>query len=86
MKTKCNNYKFYIAHAGYLPAGHGHKLIFVEINVGDLYKQFSATTDNMSDFDKALDLTDRKSYYKALYDLVADQLNDEIEDWIFENI
>ena len=74
-----------VTHAQAVQSGYGHKKITVELeNVSGERKTFSATTNNMPDFDDANDLKedDIQGYYNALYRLIEYQLADQVEEWL----
>ena len=63
------------------PAGYGHKKIFVELQRMESYKVFSATTNNMPAYDEANDL-EGPHKERALYDIIASQIEDQVVEWI----
>lgn len=78
---------FTIDYADSLPSGHGHKEISVIVMTGvngenEETKEFKNQTDNMLDYDNAMDL-DGQEKYEALFDLVSHKLEDRVDEWIF---
>lgn len=63
--------------------GHGHKRINVEVEIDGRRKTFYATTDNMPDFDKAMDLDRQKECEEALLALVHDDIYSQVNEWAF---
>jgi len=73
-----------VTHAQAVQAGYGHKKITVELENGSgERKTFSATTNNMPDYDAASDLRedDIQGYYDALYRLIEYQIADQVAEW-----
>ena len=82
MKTyKTNGQTYTVDHASSLFAGSGHQRITVTI-ADESYntKEFSAVTDNIPDFDRAMDLEGQEKY-EALFELVEHKLQGQIEEW-----
>ena len=83
MKTYTSNFgtEFTITNAYHSFAGYGHKIISVTIN-SDVFGElnFSATTNNMPDFDEASELEYGQEYFEALFELVQSKLIDEISE------
>lgn len=82
--TTSQGQEFTIDYASAITAGYGHKKINVRVcsENGDL-KEFSATTNNMPDYDGANDFEGQEKY-EAFFELVEHSLDGEIADWIFE--
>lgn len=79
-------FNYIVDYASYLPAGHGHKEIFVSVkfDLGNgLYehKDFKLVTDNMKGIDEADELSGQKQY-EALFELVEWKLSGRIAEWI----
>jgi len=64
-------------------AGHGHAKITVELFFQGEYKNFSATTSNMSDYDGVSEL-EGGDKDEVLFSIVSHQLADQIYEWIME--
>lgn len=82
--TTTQDQNFTIEYASALPAGYGHKKITASIVAanGDK-KDFRATTSNMPNFDESTDLEGQEKY-EALFELVENDLDGEISEWIYE--
>lgn len=80
--TTSQGQEFTVDFANSLPAGHGHRKIMVQIVAenGD-QKEFSSVTSNMPDFDEANDLEGQEKY-EALFEIVENDLDGEIAEWI----
>lgn len=64
--------------------GFGHKKITVELCYNGEYQKFTATTNNMPGYDAACELEGDEKYL-ALYELIENQIIDEVAEWL-ENI
>ena len=82
--TTTQGQEFKIDYASAITAGYGHKKISVSVVTenGDK-KEFHHKTNNMPDFDDAMDLEGQEKY-EALFELVEYSLYDEISEWIDE--
>lgn len=83
MKTyqTTNGNQFTVNSARQTYAGYGHKTIYVEICFNGEYEFFTKVTNNMPDFDDAMDLEGQERA-EALFDLVHYSLYSEIEERI----
>ena len=63
--------------------GHGHQLITVELEMDGAYNEFKAITNNMPNFDLAMDL-DGQEKYNALFSIIEYKIEDQIEEWVIE--
>lgn len=75
---------FQITWAGTFTAGYGHRELKFDITLrtGEA-NEFSVTTSNMPDYDKANELEGQERY-EAFYKLVESKLEDEISEWVLE--
>ena len=73
-----------IYHASALTSGYGHKKITVELSYNGEYQKFTATTNNMPGYDAATELEGNEKYH-AFYELIENQIIDEVAEWL-ENI
>lgn len=71
-------YSIAVYHAGY-----GHKKIMVTIYYNGNYKEFSATTNNMPDYDMVNDLEGNERI-NSLYEIIANGIEDAIIEWLCE--
>lgn len=78
-----NGNEIEITWANALTAGYGHKRITVELRYNGEHEAFSAVTDNMIDYDVAVELEGEEKY-KALFNLIDYKIEDEIIDWVNE--
>ncbi|MDK7376161.1 MULTISPECIES: hypothetical protein [Weeksella] len=76
-------FNYTVDYASSLPSGYGHRKITVCIIAenGDK-KEFNSTTNNMYDFDQAMNLEGQEKY-EALFDLVEDNLDGKIAEWLY---
>jgi len=70
-----------IIHASSKPIGYGHKKITVKLYYDGEYQKFTATTNNMPEYDAACELEGYEKYL-ALYELIENQIIDEIAEWL----
>ena len=63
--------------------GYGHHKIIVELDFAGEFKTFSKTTNNMPAFDEANDL-EGEDKWEALYNIIANDIEDEVAEWIEE--
>lgn len=70
-------------YASSMTSGYGHKLISVELECNGEYREFSHTTNNMLDFDRASDLEGDEKYL-ALFNLIESDIEDEVIEWLSE--
>ena len=82
--TFIGNKEIEIYRAIAIPTGYGHKKITVELYYNSEYKKFSGTTNNMRAYDAAIDLEGGERYF-ALYELIEDEILDEVSEWL-ENL
>lgn len=68
--------------AYYLPSGYGHKKIFIELKYGNEYKQFESVTSDMVSIDRISNIDDYTEKKYALYNLVKDNIEWKIEQWL----
>lgn len=68
-------------HASSVPSGYGHIIITVELYYNGEYKKFTATTNNMPDYDKATELEGNDRYH-AFYKLIERLIIDEVAEWL----
>lgn len=83
--TTSQGQEFKVDYASAMTAGYGHQKITASIiseNGGK--KEFSHTTSNMPDFDKATDLEGQEKY-EALFELIEESLDGVISEWISDN-
>ena len=81
---KINTFDLDLYYAGQITAGYGHKKITVELCFEGEYKKFHAVTNNMYDFDSAENLEDHEEKQMAYYNLIANQIEDQIIEWLEE--
>ncbi|MDZ4059420.1 MAG: hypothetical protein U1D64_05180 [Bacteroidales bacterium] len=79
--TTINGQEVEIWCAYSIPAGHGHKKIFVELVRMQSYKKFSATTNNMPAYDEATEL-EGSAQEEALYNIIASEIEDQVIEWL----
>lgn len=70
-------------YASSMTSGYGHKLIMVELEYNGEYRDFSHTTNNMIDFDRASDLEGDDKYI-AFFELIESDIEEEIMEWLSE--
>lgn len=72
-----------ITYATAISSGHGHKKISVSFYDYENSESIvlSATTNNMPAFDRASDLEGQEKY-RALYDIIEMQIQDQLEEFI----
>lgn len=82
MFTTISEKKVEIIFASASPSGHGHYKIVVEMAMDRSINHFTAKTNNMPGLDAALDLEHQQKKYFALYELIEQQIEKEIREWI----
>ena len=65
-------------------AGYGHRRITCYFEYAGVEFSISATTNDMPSFDEAMDIEDYKEGEIALYNIIADRIEDNILDEIYE--
>lgn len=82
--TTSQGQNFIVDFASAITAGYGHQKITVRVILENGEENdFSATTNNMPDFDEATDLEGQEKI-DALFLLVESSLDGEIVEWIYE--
>ena len=81
--TLTNGTEINLNYANAIVAGAGHKKITVELYYNGNYKEFSATTTDMSAYDDATEL-DGEDKQVALYEIISHKIEDLIFDWLYE--
>ncbi|NBU81375.1 MAG: hypothetical protein EBS55_06985 [Flavobacteriaceae bacterium] len=85
MKTiiEINGKELDITHATAISSGHGHKKISVSFYDFECNESItlSATTSNMPAFDRADELEGQEKY-RALYDIIEMQIQDQLEEFV----
>lgn len=71
-----------LMHADYTQSGYGHKKITIQLVYGDATSYFIATTNNMPAFDAAMDLEDYDEKTRAIYNIIAHQIEEQIIEWV----
>ena len=76
--------EFTIDYSSAKQAGYGHKTITstVVLSAGER-QDFSATTNNMPDYDEATDLEGQEKH-EALFDLIHNAVSESIDEWVEE--
>lgn len=85
MKTTTITHEWHeieIYHAQALTAGYGHKKISVELRCKGQNKTFTATTNNMPDYDAMTEIEDVSDKYAAMFHLIRNSIADEVSEWI----
>jgi hypothetical protein len=77
------NTEIEIYHASAKPSGYGHIEIKVELFLNGKFKEFSAITDNMPDYDAASELEGNEKC-NALYKLIEHKISNSVDEWIEE--
>lgn len=72
-----------LLYASALTAGHGHKMITVELIHDGNRKSFYAVTNAMPGFDAANNL-EGEERYMAFYKLIESDIEDEVKEWLNE--
>lgn len=73
-----------IVYASSLLEGYGHQRINIEVEYEGLTENFSATTNFMPGYDAAMELEGQEKY-EALYSLIANDIDEDILEWLVTN-
>jgi len=88
-RTRNLDYPFEVDYASSRPCGYGLKEIRVilttDIIGGKVFKEFESVTIDMYNFDKANDLEGQEKY-EALFELIQDNIDHRVEDWIYNEL
>lgn len=84
-KISTSNKEFFytIEYADSLPSGYGHRKITIEVECEGESKLFTATTNCMPLYDKAMEL-DGQNQYEALYFIEESVFDGLIQEWLWE--
>ncbi len=83
MKTiKIKDYEVILQHVQALPSGYGHKKITAVLEYEGECEQFRRTTSNMPAYDAAMDIEDYEEKQLALFEIIRNDIEDDILDWI----
>lgn len=85
---KVNNTELKLMYASKMFSGHGHykiTVLFLNVESGE-NKSFTATTSHMPGIDAASELEDTDEKYLALYELIQNNIQENIEDWVSPSI
>lgn len=79
-----NNTELKLMHASKIQSGHGHykiTVLFLNLESGE-NKSFTATTSHVPGIDAASELEDIDEQYLALYELIQNRIQENIEEWV----
>lgn len=78
--------KVIVTGATILEAGKGRKSIQITLmeDFNEEIKRFNTSTTNMPAIDKAKDLEDLQEKNEAVFELIKDQIESEIQEWLIK--